>query len=163
MAVPVFGLAHSDIRAHYFPTLAAFGTSTTPTATAVGEMITDAAAVLGGRLARRGLSVSALSADAGATYPLAYAWCRKFIRTMAGVGAYRALMGGGAVPDAWALELARMERELEEFGLSALGDAPAPAQDAQGPRSHIANHSLDTGDSQDISDAIPRFRKSDAL
>ena len=77
MAVAVFSIVHGDVTAHYFPALAAFGTTTKPTAVAVGEMITDAAAVLGARLARLGLAVATVSTDAGATYPLAYGWIRK--------------------------------------------------------------------------------------
>jgi len=163
MAVAVFGIAHSDVKAHYFPSLAAFASGTNPTSTAVGEMITDAAAVIGARLARLGLAVATVSTDAGATYPLAYAWIRKYIRTAAGIAAFRAMMGAGAAPKEWTDELVRLEAELEESGLTALGDAPEPAQDAQGPRTHIENHSLDTGDEDDISDAIPPFRMNDEL
>ena len=163
MSVPVFGITQTQIRDHYFPSLSAFSTSTIPTTATVLEMVSSAAAVIGGRMARRGLAPAAFSADAGATYPLAYAWVQRYIRLHAAIAAYQAMAGGGAVPEAWKNELAGMEKEFEDLGLDALGDAPSPSLDSDGPRSHIGTHGLDTGDDLDRSDAVPRFRKGDAL
>lgn len=163
MAVPIFAITQTQVHDHYFPSLAAFGTGTVPTTATVLEMINSAAAVIGGRLARRGLPPATVSADAGATYPLAYAWVQRYIRLHSAIAAYQAMAGGGTVPENWKLEIAGMERELEDLGLDCLGDAPAPAQDSDGPRTHIQNHGLDTGDDLDISDAIPPFRMGDKL
>lgn len=164
MSVPTFGVTAAKIHDHYFPTLAAFSGSTEPTDTTVGEKIEEAAAVLCGLLLRAGGDPSMISTDAGASYPIAYAWCQRWIRLSSACSTYRAIAGAAArLPDEWTAAVDAMTVTLQSLGLKALGDAPVPAEPAEGARTHIKHWSLDTGDSLDVSDAIPPFRKSDKL
>lgn len=163
MAVPVFGLTHTDVRSAYFPSLAAFGASTKPTSTEVGNFIERASADLFGRLVVEGVTPATISTDAGVTYPAAYEWSQDYILLGAAIRTITAQAGAGAVPKAWREELDSMRTRLDDFGYLALGDAPAPSVQSEGPRSHGLEHSLDTGDVDDMSDLIPPFRKSDLL
>lgn len=163
MAVATFAVVHGDVQAHYFPQLAAFGAATDPTSTAVGQMISAEAAVLAGRLAAQSVSASVLSADAGATYSNAYAWCQDTIRLGAALRVSWAMAGGNPSAEAWEKELEQRYADLAKHGYVILGDAPEPSEEPNGPRWHVGNHSLDTGEDDDISDAIPRFRRDDEL
>lgn len=162
MAVSVFGITYTGVRNHYFPSLADFGASTKPTATSVTEMIDREAARLTGALSAADVAAATIS-DAPATYPAAYAWCQDTIALGAAIRVMRAISGEGAVPTKWREELESRYATLRKNGAVTLGDAPAPAQLTAGPRTHISNHSLDTGDTDDISDVIPVFRRDDAL
>jgi hypothetical protein len=75
----------------------------------------------------------------------------------------QAFAGAGAVPKEWRAELEMYYETLEKLGYIALGDAPSPGDEANGPRSHISEHDLDTGDEDLISDVIPKFRRDDYL
>jgi hypothetical protein len=161
MPVPTFAIVHGDVRNHYFPNRIDFSGSTKPTSTTVGQMIDAEAARLSGALAAIDVSASTLSTDAGATYPASYAWCQDTIRLGAAVRVFFALSGAGPVYDAWRADLDARYKDLEDNGHSALGDAPQPAQ--LGPRSHVSSNDLDRGDLELMSDAIPRFRKSDEM
>jgi len=163
MTVPVFGINAASIRSHYFPSLAAFSVSTKPTDTTVGEMIDREAGRLVGALKAVSVVASTISADAGATYPSAYAWCQDTIAIGAAIRVMRAISGEGAVPSLWREAIEAKYKYLAEKGWVVLGDAPQPSQSVTGPRTHIGNHALDTGDESDISDVVPRFRRSDAL
>lgn len=163
MALALFGITHTVVHDNYFPALAAFSGSSKPTSTAIGTMIDEAAGVLGARLLALGSNPTTISTDAGATYPFAYQWCRRYVSLDAAVRVFRAMAGGGPVPEEWLAELERMLKALDTLGLSALGDAPAPTQDSRGPFTHIATHGLDTGDEADMSDAVPVFRVKDDL
>lgn len=163
MALSLFGVTYSTVRAHHFPQLSNFSVNSHPTLTTVGEMVDASAAELAGRLRSKGINPATISA-ASATYPEAYAWCADATRMGAAARAYRA-MSGQDPEVARALE-ARLEalwRQLDEYGYLALGDAPAPSEEVNGPRTHISSLSLDTGDELDASDVVPTFRRSDAL
>jgi hypothetical protein len=160
MALSLFGITYSNVRAHFFPSLADFSGSTKPTSTAVGEMIDSAAADLNGRLAAVGVTAADLDSSGE---PAAYAWCKDYVRLASAIRVCEALTGAGQVPKFWREELKAKQDALEKYGHTVLGDAPTPDQLSAGPRSHLTNHDLDTGEETLISDAIPRFRRDDEL
>lgn len=161
MAITVFGVTGAKVAAHHFPQISAFSTASKPTLATVGEMIDDSGARLGGALRAEGVTPSSITS---ADYPEAYAWCAETVRLGAALSALMAMTGQSPeVAKAWEKKLEARYEDLNDRGHLALGDAPAPTEGSNGPRSHISNHSLDTGDASDISDAIPRFRRDDAL
>ncbi len=161
MAIAVFGVTAAKLKAHHFPQLAEFSANSNPTSTTVGEMIEASAVDLAGRLRAEGLTPSAIDA---ATTSESYAWSADAVRLGAAVRAIAGMTGQDpAVRQAWERDLQRKWDDLTSRGYLALGDATAPAELADGPRSHISNHSLDVGDEQDISDVIPVFRRNDHL
>jgi hypothetical protein len=163
MGLAIFAVTHAEVRSHYFPSLAAFASGTKPTSTAVGQMIDEAAARLAGALAAEGITAAVISADAGASYPNAYALCQSVMLQDAGIRVMQSIAGAGAVPKEWRSEVEAFYERLDERGYVALADAPAPALNANGPRSHIIDLGLYTGDTADESDAVPRFRRDDML
>jgi hypothetical protein len=162
MAVSTFGVTFSTVHAHYFPSLSVFGAATTPLSGTVTEMIEAEAALLAGRLAAEGVAAATISA-ASSTYPNAYAWCSYVVRLGAAIQAHRAMSGDSETIDDWVELLAARYKDLADQGGIILGDAPTPSEDANGPRTHLVNHDIDTGDTDLISDAIPTFRRSDEL
>jgi hypothetical protein len=160
MAITTFGVTPNSLRDHHFPR-AAFSAQSSPTATTVGSAIDSAAAELAGYLSSEGVTPSSITAGA---YPAAFAWCAETVRLGA---AYRTAQSGTAtdpeVAKAWREEYQARLKRLEDYGASALGDAPAPAESSNGPRTHIDHLGLDTGSELDASDAIPVFRRSDSL
>ncbi len=155
-----FSVTTGMVRAHYFPTLADFDTSTTPLAATVTEMIAAESAEMIGRLAAAGVVADNLSA---ATTPASFAWCQDTVRLGAAIRAAKAMVGfSGAVED-WEKALAARYELLTTKGYVILGDAPTPADNPNGPVSHISNHHLDTGDEDLISSVIPKFRRDDML
>lgn len=161
MPVATFAIAHSDVQAHFFPALSSFGAGTKPTSTAVGQMISAAAARLAAALAIEGVSADAISTDAAATYPVAYARCQSVIRQDAAIRVMEAQVGAGNVPTFWRSEVDAFYEQLSTYGYLALGDAPAPSQLSDGPRWHGGRADLDVGDDEDLSDLVPRFRAQD--
>ncbi len=161
MAITVFGVVHGSIRDHHFPQQQqSFGATSKPTATVVGEMIDASAAVLAGKLRAESITPSSITT----TYAEAYAWCAEAVRIGAAIRAFPAMTGQDPeVLKAWRATLDAKWADLDERGYLALGDAPAPTVPADGPTTHINEHSLDTGDTADISSVIPRFRRDDQL
>ena len=163
MAVRTFNTTAAQVREHYFPQLAAFSTSTTPTLATVESMVESEAAVLAGRLAAQSVSAATISDDGGATYPVAHAWCADTVRLGAAARVAWAMAGSNESSDTWSVELARRYGELSTIGYKALCDAPTPTGEPNGPRNHRSTHSLTQDASADMSDVVPRFRKSDSL
>ena len=160
MALSTFGVVHGDIKASKFPSLADFSSTTKPTSTTVGSFVNRAAADLVGGLAIKGVTAADIDSSGE---PAAYAWCQNYVIIGAAIMVVEAQAGAGAVPEWWTKELESLRTSLEEYGYLALGDAPAPSQSVDGPRSHGLEHGLDTGDVDDISDLIPKFRRNDVL
>jgi hypothetical protein len=161
MAISTFGVTYSAVQAHHFPQLSNFSTTSNPKATTVTEMISASAATLAGKLRAEGLTPSAIEA---VTSSEGYAWCAEAVRLGAAIRVLPAMTGvDPAVAKAWQATLDAKWEALAALGYLALGDASAPSQEADGPRSHISNHGLDTGDTADVSDVIPTFRRSDVL
>lgn len=162
MAIESFGVTASGLRGHHFPHIRGeFGLSTRPSEATVTEMISAAAAELAGALGREGISTSSITV--GST-PNAYAWCADTLRL--GAAARVARTVAGMRPEAarsWQAEFNARLKMLDGGGYAVLGDLPQPSQEPDGPRSHISNHNLDTGDASAISNAAPRFRRSDEL
>lgn len=163
MALPTFAVTHSGVHDHYFPGWNVFGAGTVPTSTTVGEMVTAEAGRVFGALLNEGISAATISDDLGVTYPAAYAQCQSAIRLGAAIRVMQAVSGAGAVPEHWRTELEAFYKRLDELGYLALGDAPAPAQNSDGPRWHGQNHDLDTGDDTLLSSLEPKFRRDDEL
>lgn len=163
MAITSYGVTAQKVRAHHFAQLASeFSSTSNPTAATVAEMIAAAAAELGGKLRAVGVTPSSITE---ADYPEAYAWAAETVRIATAVRIMSVMFGLDA-PITRSLRATLQERydHLGERGYLALGDAGAPSEHAKGPRSHIRNNSLDTGDAQDISDVgVNRFRSSDVL
>jgi hypothetical protein len=163
MAVATFGVGAADVRDEYFPSLAVFSASTKPSSGAVLKFIQGEGAKLYGALAAKGVSASTIISDAGSSYPNAYAWCQATVSLGAAIRVMQAIAGFGAVPSAWFDLLKQRYESLSQMGYLALGDAPGPEDVANGPRSHISNHDLDTGDEDLISTVVPKFRRDDKL
>ena len=165
MAIADFDVTAAKVRAHHFAQLGSeFGTTSNPTATTVGEMVQDAAAELAGKLRAVGVTPSTIDTDAGVTYPEAFAWCAETVRLGAAIRVVGAMSGQDpAIAKKWQSRLDERYGDLEARGYLALGDAPAPSENASGPRSHVTRHNLDVGDTTSISSAEPRFRRDDAL
>lgn len=163
--IPIFGVAHGDVRKHHFPQLPGeFSDNSNPTDDTVTEMIEVEGAILSGRLSAEGGSATSINDDGGVDYPAAYSWCADLVRLGAAIRAFRAMTGQDPnVVKAWKEEYEQRYKDLSEKGLVVLGDAPLPAQSANGPRTHINEHSLDTGSEEDMSDVIPNFRRNDML
>lgn len=164
MAVVTFGVTYSDVRAAHFPQLQSdFSPNSKPTAAQVTTFITEEAADLFGRLLQKGVDASAISTGA-ATYPNAYAWCQKTLKLAAAIRVFPAITGQDAkILDRWQKMLDDRFEQLETSGYAALGDAPGPTSSATGPRSHVVDHNLDTGDDSLMSDVIPKFRRNQVL
>lgn len=160
MAIALFGLTHTSVRDHFFPARAAFSASTKPTSSAVGEMIDGAAAELAGLLAAQNITASDLDST---NEPNAYAWCQDFVRLRAAIRVQESIAGAGSVPQFWRDEITNKTTMLEKYGSTLLIDVAQPTAPTRGPRSHVTNHDLDTGDEDLISDAVPRFRRDDVL
>lgn len=159
MAIPRFGVSVANVRAHYFPSRAAFSSTSTPTEDTVSEIVNAAAADLAGKLAAAGATATSITASAS---PSAFAWCADYVRLGSAVRVMEAMAGAGAVPAFWRQELKDKRQDLQVTGLSVLGDAPTPGGEYLGARSHVTGHSLET-DTESISDSTPRFRRSDEL
>ncbi len=162
MAILVYGVTAAKLRAHHFPQQAGeFSTTTKPTAITVGETIDDAGADLAGKLRAKGIDPAAI---VSASTPEAYAWCARTVRLAAAIETLGAMTGQDpAVGKKWATELRARLDDLDARGYLALGDAAAPAQQANGPRWHGATYELSTGDVADVSTLVPRFRRDDQL
>lgn len=163
MAIATFGVTYTTVHDYHFPQTANFSTASKPTATTVTGLVEDGAAELAGKMRAEGLAPSTID-GAEATYPEAYRIAARYVRLHAAIACLRA--GATADPEvarAWKKELEELRTAIEERGYLAFGDAPAPAQNANGPRTYIAELGLDTGDDADASSAIPTFRKDDLL
>lgn len=163
MAIETFGVTADSLRAHHFPHFAggAFSVTSKPSLATVTEMVSAAAAELAGYLSAEGVSASSLTE---ADTPNAYAWCADTVRLGAAARVARTVTN--MRPEAAAVWQAAFDARvtmLEDNGYVVLGDAPATSEEPNGPRSHIGAHDLDTGDEADISDVVPRFRRSDSL
>lgn len=164
MPVQTFGVTPSAVRAHHFPQLTPFSTASKPTEATVQEKIQDGGAELAGRLSIEGISADTLADGGGTTYPNAYRWCARYVRLYAAIGALQA--GATADPEvakAWRDELREMQQHLDTYGSSALGDAPAPSSDGNGPITFIERHNLDIDSSEDMSSLVPAFHMDDEL
>lgn len=163
MAVSEFGVTHTAVAAIYFPQWrGGFSATGAPTATAVGTIITEAAANLQARLYAENVIASAITDSASA----AYVMCAGQVKRMAALRILRELTQGNP-------ELAKaLEAEIEAWfkGLAAqggtwLGDESLNSGDSDpdGPTTHISQFSLTTDSADDMSSTAPLLRKDDAL
>lgn len=162
MAIQTFSVTYTTVRDHHFAQLPDFSNTSNPAAATVTTMIQAAASSLGGAL--RAQDVTPATVNNSSTYPESHAWCADVIRHDAAVRVARVMTGHNPdVVKAWEAHVKAQYKALAEHGYLALGDAPAPAENATGPRTHIDRNSLTTTASADMSDAEPAFRKSDVM
>lgn len=161
MSLATFTVTYTKVRNHHFPLLPNFSASSDPSSDTVTEMIQDSAAELAGKLSAKGVDSTAITSD---DHPQAYQWCAETVRLGAAIRAIQAMASRDPeVAKAWQKKLDARFEALEEYGAEALGDAPA-SDTANGPLTHINNHSLDTlltGD--EPSNSIPYLRGDDDL
>ena len=160
MAVNEFGVTQQTVAAIHFPMWPAFSTSSKPTSTIVGTMITESAGVLTARL--YGETITTITDTASA----AYLMCAEQLRRMVALKVLKASTQQDP-------ELAKaLQAEIDAWfaGLSAGGgtflgnDAlQTGASDPDGPTSHISEYGLETDSAADMSTTIPRLRRDDAL
>ena len=154
MALNVFGVTPDKVRRHHFPTLSGFSASTTPDTDTVTEMIQSEAAELAGRLRAKGADASAITSDDN---PAGYAWCADTIRVGAAARAVRAMPGSNpAVVKALTDEVDIRYQELDDVGLTILGDVAGVETGANAPRSYFRTGEADA-------DEVARFRMDDEL
>lgn len=158
----LFGVTHDTLRRHHFPGLQAFSSTSAPSAQTVTEKIASAAAELDGALSRKGITGDDIVDTASA----AYAWCAETLRLMTAVKLLQII--SGVDPDlakAWRAEKKERLELLADQGTGALGGGASSDDlgEPDGPNTHIAELSLDTGDDSLASDVIPPFRKDDQL
>lgn len=158
MTVETYGVVAADVRNHHLPHMGAFSADSAPTATTVAEMITKSASILAGKLAAEGVTVDATAGTA------AYVWCADAILIQTAIRVWRA--GTGQNPElleALKEDLAAMWKDLEERGAEALGAGADGSSTPGGPDSHITEYSLTTDTAEDMSTAVPKFRRDDPL
>lgn len=162
MALQTFGVTYATLRQHKFPQIGEFTANSNPPQARVTEAIQAASARLGAALIREGVTPSVI--DNVTDYPNAYHWCAETIRLLAAVAVYPAMtQQDPEVLKAWREEVKERLKELDEYGYQTLVDAPAPSTPSNGPLTHINVNDLEISDSDDMSDAVPTFRKSDLL
>ncbi len=162
MAIELFGIDSTDVRDLYFPN-ASFSAISKPTATAVGVYINEEAARLGAKLRAKDLDPEEIG---DTTTSEAYAICAGVVAKAAAIRVMEVITAGRN-EDLFARlrkEVAEFYDELSTDGATLLGSGvTAPEDEVDGPNTHIDANDLDTGDSADMSDVIPVFRRSDYL
>lgn len=160
MAVNEFGVTQQTVASIHFPMWPAFSTSSKPTSTIVGTMITESAGVLAAKL--YGESITTITDTASA----AYLMCSEQLRRMVALKVLKASTQQDP-------ELAKsLLSEIDAWfaGLSAgagtfLGDSTlqTSASPPDGPTSHISEYDLETDVAENMSTVVPRLRRDDAL
>lgn len=162
MSVSTFGVTHATVKAHFFPSMSAFSTNTTPSQATVTEEVQWSAADLDGRLRERDVVPSSITTSTSA----AYLWCAKTLSLMVAIAVARSASGSNPdVVKAWREELKERFEDLSKRGVAALGDGASSSSgnEALGPSSHISTFGLTTADSTLMSTSEPIFRKDDKL
>lgn len=163
MALPVFGVTFSTLRALRFPHWSAFSTRSSFTDTDVTGIIQEEAADLAGRLYAENVTAADIDATAN---PVAYLWCAKTLHLMAACRILRDVTTNEpTLAQAYARELDARLKLLGEQGATALGDESLSTgtSDPDGPTSHISQFSLETDSAENMSTTAPRLRRDDAL
>ncbi len=160
-APSAFGVTAESVRVAYFPHLDSFTANSIPSAVQMADFVTKSAAVLDGKLQQEALTASSITD----TESSAYVWCADTIQLATAVRAIRSMTGQDPkVAGVWAQELRDRYRDLDDNGYLALGaGVNAPAQEAEGPSTHIDEYALEPDDPTDMSSILPPFRKDDLL
>lgn len=161
MALNLFGLAPSDVRAHHFPMWSALSTTSSPTLATVTQKLDEAAAEVAGRLNKEAIDASDIEADSPA-----YLKCRKAVRIECALELAKSASGiDGDLVKSWRTWLDAFYEELAESGATGLGGGATStsSSDPDGPTSHISEYSLTTDEADDMSSAVPSLRKDDRL
>jgi hypothetical protein len=159
--VGVFGVVADDVRRHYFPALALYDATTSPTETTVDEMIAAATAKLLGKLALKSITIENDSSLR------AYKWCADTVRLHVATRIPPTVSGVDPEEhNRWKAELKERYTDLSEGGADVLGEgatASASSTEPEGPVEFLTELGIDTGDAADASSAIPRLRYDDEL
>lgn len=161
MAPSTFGVTAATVRAAYFGHLDEFSASSVPSAVQVADFVTKSAAILDGKLLQESVTASEITDTASS----AYVWCADTIQLATAIRCIHAMQSSDPdIAKAWLKELTDRYEDLGEKGYLALGGgATAPAQQADGPSHHLDEYSLTVDSADDMSDAVPVFRRSDLL
>lgn len=162
MSINVFALTAAKVRAHMFPRWPEFSARSSPTDTTVGEIITEQAAELEGKLYTENIAASGITNDATA----AYQWCVRTLKLMCALAILSSsTMSDPELSKKYERELKARLDELAEKGGTALGNDGLETGDspADGPTTHINQFGLTTLSSTDMSDATPLVKKSDQM
>ena len=163
MTIATFGVTVDSVRAHHFPHLSPFSSSTSPTSTTVSEKLNVEAARLAGALLGEAIPTSAILADTPE-----YAACQGILRIMVARACLEAMTGTNPeLAKRWDTTIKEWFENLDELGPTFLGNnslGTLEASDADGPTDHIGELGLEVGtDTTDASDAIMPLRKDDLL
>lgn len=161
MASSLFDVTAESTRRHHLPNLNAFSESSAPALSAVTEAVDEEAAVLAGALALENVDASAITAGSPA-----WLQCRRVLRMMVALRILRDMRGdNGELSQAWAGEVGRWLKALEDGGASFLGEGATATgtADPDGPTTHINTYGLTKDTSASMSTVVPRLRRDDAL
>jgi hypothetical protein len=161
-SLELFGVTYSAVRAHCFPRLDDFSTTTSPSAATVSSKIEVAASRLAAGLAKEEITTASIAA-LGSAEP-AYIICADIIRKLTALS-LRIPADDPSVPEGWQKEVDAFFTQLDaDAGLALANDSLGPSEsDPDGPTHHIDEYSLSIGDTTDASSAAPALRKDDAL
>lgn len=163
MSIATFGVTADSVRAHHFPHLSPFSSSTSPTSTTVAEKLDVEAARLAGALLGEAIPTSAIVPGTPE-----YAACQGILRLMVARSCLEAMTGANPeLAKRWDGQIEEWFSDLDELGPTFLGNddlGTLEASDADGPTDHIGELGLEVGtDTTDASDAIMPLRKDDLL
>lgn len=160
--ISLFGLNADSVRAHHFPNMDAWTSSSRPSSTTVTEVLNEEAGRLAGYLNAQNIDASSIT---DATSP-AYLSCRKQLRMMVALVIARDMTGTAPqLAEKWEENTTAWLDALREKGATALGGGAVASgtSDPDGPTSHFSVYSLAGDDAADMSSTIPALRKDDEL
>lgn len=160
MAVNEFGVTQQTVAQIHFPMWPAFSTSSKPTSTIVGTMITESAGVLAAKLYAETITTITDSASA------AYLMCSEQLRRMVALKVLKAsTQQDPELAKALQAEIDAWFAGLASGGGTFLGNEALQTGDSDpdGPTSHISEFGLTTDDADDMSTTVPRLRRDDSL
>lgn len=159
MAVSEFGVTQQAVAAIYFPQWrGGFSATSAPTATAVGAVITEEAALLNARLYAENVNASGIT-DATS---VAYVMCAAQVKRMTALRILRELtQNNPELAKALQAEVDAWFKSLASQGGTFLGDSGlnTDTSDPDGPTTHLSQYSLTVDTSADMSSAVPKLRK----
>lgn len=159
MGSSTFGLTAESVRAHHFPQADAWTSASRPSEATVTETIDEEAAYMAGRLALELVDAESITASSDA-----YKLCRKVLRMQVASVVAKDMLGlDPAIAKAWDSVVAKFYADLDDSGVSALGDGASATgtSDADGPHSHATVFNLERDSGPNMSSTVPRLRMDD--
>lgn len=154
-----FGVTAALLRATYFSHLSDFSDYSTPTGAVVTAEIERKAARLHGRLRKEEIDGTTVTDAASVPYLIA----QDLLLLESAIGVHGLMTG--VAPEllkAWELRLTRRYTELDAESWVSFGTAE-PAEEPDGPTSHIDAHGLELEAEEDISPVTHKLRAGDLL